>query len=141
MPFITRILALSRSVQLGRQLREIEKVVESMSSSTRARLAALASRECELAAQCEFPHLYGTPPEQRYSPWGSGTETGFARVKSDNLQVRLRGVALWLAVVYHETRESSYAEPAALHRRVLGILRMLKDAAPRQAGESGRAVA
>jgi hypothetical protein len=123
-------------------LREIERMIESMSPSTRARLSALTTRECEQAAQCEFPHLYATPPEQRYSPWGSGTEVGFSRVKSDNLQVRLRGIALWLAVVYHETRDSAYAEPEALHRRVLGILRMLKDSVGAgHAGSEDREVA
>lgn len=141
MPIITRVLALSRSVQLNRQLREIDRIIETMALPTRARLAALTSRECEQAAQCEFPHLYGTPPEQRFTPWGTGAEIGYSRVRSDNLQVRMRGIALWLAVVFHETRDSAIAEPAALHRRVLGILRMLKDAAPAESDARNRAVA
>lgn len=141
MQIVTRIIALSRAVQLGRQLREIERLLETLSPSTQKRLAELTVREVETAAQCEFPHLYTTPPEQRYRPWGNGTEIGFTRVKSDNLQVRLRGIALWLAVVYHETRESSFSEPEQLHRRVLGVMRQLKQADPSVSDEHGRAVA
>lgn len=143
MQIVTRIIALSRAVQLGRQLREIERVLAAFSPNTRKRLAELTVREVDAAAQCEFPHLYGTPPEQRYNAWGNGTDIGYNRVKSDNLQVRMRGVALWLAVVYHETRESRFAEPEQLHRRVLGIIRQLKQADPQPTAEqqAHRAVA
>lgn len=141
MQIVTRIIALSRAVQLGRQLREIERVLATLTPPTQKRLAELTVREVEAAAQCEFPHLYSTPPEQRYRPWGNGTDIGFTRVKSDNLQVRMRGIALWLAVVYHETRESTFSEPEQLHRRVLGIMRQLKQAGPAESNDHDRAVA
>ncbi|MDN5923869.1 MAG: hypothetical protein L0H70_02585 [Xanthomonadales bacterium] len=133
MRIITRIIALSRSVQLSRQLAEIERAMSTLTPATRSRLASLTQREVDQAAQCEFPHLYGTPPEERYRAWGIGTDIGFARSKSDNLQVRLRGISLWLAVAYHETRDASFSEPQNVNRRILGILRMLKHAAPRAA--------
>ncbi|HET6632726.1 MAG TPA: hypothetical protein VFG73_08470 [Rhodanobacteraceae bacterium] len=142
MRLITRIIALSRSVQLGRQLAEVERAINSLNPATRARLTGLTLRELELAAQCEFPHLYATPPEQRYRAWGSGTDIGFARARSDNLQVRLRGIALWLAVAFHETRDASFSEPQNVHRRILGILRLLKQSAPavvEKQEEAGRA--
>ena len=141
MQLISRIIAMSRTAQLSRQLREIEQSMSQMTQPTRVRLAGLVAREIDQAAQCEFPHLYATPPEQRYKLWGSGSEIGMERAKSDNLQVRLRGIALWLAVVYHETRESAFAEPQNLHRRVQGIVRKLKESVPTSDGSTGRAVA
>ena len=130
MQFINRIIAMSRAAKLGRELREIEQSIDHMTRPTLVRLAGLATREIEQAANCEFPHLYGTPPELRYKLWGTGTETGIDRAKSDNLQVRLRGIALWLAVAYHETRDGQFGETRNMHRRIQGIVRKLKELAP-----------
>ena len=55
-----------------------------------------------------------------------GTQTGFERVQSDNLEVRLRGIALWLAVVFHETRDSPHSNLLPQQRNVLRVLRELK---------------
>ena len=131
MRIVTRIIALSRSIQLNRQYREIEKAIGELTLTSRRQLAAIAMREFATAAKCEFPHLYGTPEnEQRYQPWGSGTELGYARVKSDNFQLRLRGIALWLTVAYHETKESKYGEIQSLHRHLMRTLRILKESVP-----------
>lgn len=140
MHFINRIIAMSRAAQLGRQLREVEQSMDHMTQPTRVRLAGLVMREIDQAARCEFPHLYGTPPELRYKLWGTGTDTGIERAKSDNLQVRLRGIALWLAVAYHETRESSFNDSQGMHRRIQGIVRKLKESVPADSAGS-RAVA
>ncbi len=140
MHFINRIISMSRAAQLGRQLREVEQSMNNMTQPTRVRLAGLVMREIDQAARCEFPHLYGTPPELRYKLWGTGTETGIERAKSDNLQVRLRGMALWLAVAYHETREASFNDSQNMHRRIQGIVRKLKESVPANA-EGNRAVA
>lgn len=131
MRIVTRLLALSRSIQLNRQFREIEKAIAELPLVSRRQLAAIAMREFATAAKCEFPHMYGTPEnEQRYQPWGSGTDLGYARVKSDNLQLRLRGIALWLTVAYHETKESKYGEIQNLHRHLMRTLRILKESVP-----------
>lgn len=140
MHLINRIIAMSRAAKLGRQLREVEQSIDHMTRPTLVRLAGLTAREIEQAARCEFPHLYGTPPELRYQLWGTGTETGIERVKSDNLQVRLRGIALWLAVAYHETRDGRFNETRNMHRRIQGIVRKLKELAPDSAAGQ-RAVA
>ncbi len=140
MHFINRIIAMSRAAQLGRQLREVEQSMDQMAQSTRVRLAGLVMREIDQAARCEFPHLYGTAPDLRYKLWGTGTDTGIERAKSDNLQVRLRGIALWLAVAYHETRESSFNDSQNMHRRIQGIVRKLKESVPGSA-EGDRVVA
>jgi hypothetical protein len=130
MRIVTRLIALSRSIQLNRQFREIERAIADLPLTGRRQLAAIAMREFATAAKCEFPHLYGTPEnEQRYQPWGSGTDLGYARVKSDNPQVKLRGIALWLTVAYHETKESKYGEIQNLHRNLMRTLRILKESA------------
>ncbi len=139
MRFVTHILAMSRAVRLGRELREIERIIETTSAMSRQKLALLTLRELAQAGRCEFPHLYGTPPEQRYAAWGSGADIGMTRARSDNLQVRLRGVALWVAVVFHETRDSGHAQIAAVHRRVLRIVRLLKESVPHDAEITQRA--
>lgn len=126
MHIVTRIIAMSRGLRLGREFREIERVAHAFPPSARPQLALLTMKELAQAGRCEFPHLYGTPPEQRYSPWGSGTDTGLARARSDNPQVRMRGIALWLAVVFHETRNSPHPALQEQHRQVLRVLRQLK---------------
>ncbi|HEY0179757.1 MAG TPA: hypothetical protein VGC30_09005 [Dokdonella sp.] len=130
MAFVTRLIALTRAVQLRRQLREINKAVEELAPNVRRQLAAIALREFASASKSEFPHLYATPPEQKYRAWGSGTEIGMERLRSDNLQVRLRGVALWLTVAYHETKDSPFGEQQELHRQVMRSLRALKQSIP-----------
>ena len=51
-------------------------------------------------------------------------------MKSDSLQVRLRGLALWLTVTFHETKDSPYADQRELHRLVMRTLRTLKETVP-----------
>ena len=132
MRIVTRIIALTRSIQLNRQFREIEKTINELPSASRRQLAGIAMREFAAAAKCEFPHLYGTTEQQgqRYQPWGNGTDLGFSRVRSDNPQVKLRGIALWLTVAYHETKDSQYGEVQNLHRHLMRTLRVLKECVP-----------
>lgn len=130
MHLVTRLIALTRAMQLRRQYREIDKVVQQMPKPTRRQLAGLAMREFASAAKSEFPHLYATPPEEKYSPWGAGTGIGIERARSENLQIRLRGLALWLSVAYHETRDSPFTEQQELHRQVMRTLRALKETLP-----------
>ena len=132
MRIVTRIIALTRSIQLNRQFREIEKSIAELPLASRRQLAAIAMREFAAAAKCEFPHLYGTSDQtqQRYQPWGKGTDVGMSRVKSDNAQVKLRGIALWLTVAYHETKDSQYGEVQNLHRQLMRTLRVLKECVP-----------
>lgn len=130
MRIVTRIIAISRATRLGREFREVDGIIQGLSHDARQKLALFTLRELAQAARCEFPHLYGTPPEKRYAVWGSGADTGLARARSDNPQVRLRGIALWLAVIFHETRDSEHVQIAAIHRQVLRVLRQLKERVP-----------
>ena len=128
--FIWRLVATKRAYQLQREYKEIDKLVEALARPARVQLAQLTLKEFSTAAKTEFPHLYGTPPDERYSPWGSGTVTGLARARSDNLPVRMRGIALWLTVAYHETRGSTFPALDGVHRSILRMLRTLREAAP-----------
>jgi len=127
MRIVSQIIALSRSRQLGRQFREIERIVDSLPRRTRVQLGTLTLREIGQASRSEFPHLYGTSPEQRYLPWGEGTDVGYARARSDNAEVAIRGVALWLAVAYHETKNSPHPSLQPQHRQLMQLLRELKE--------------
>lgn len=131
MRIVTRIIALTRSIQLSRQFREIEKAITNLPLAARRQLAAIAMREFASAAKCEFPHLYGTVDQgQRYQPWGNGTDIGYARLKADNPHLQLRGIALWLTVAYYETKESAYGDMQELHRHLMRTLRLLKESMP-----------
>jgi hypothetical protein len=44
--------------------------------------------------------------------------------------VKLRGIALWLTVAYHETKDSQYGEVQNLHRHLMRTLRVLKECVP-----------
>ncbi|MDE1885198.1 MAG: hypothetical protein KGH92_04750 [Xanthomonadaceae bacterium] len=137
MRIVTRIIALTRSIQLNRQFREIEKAISELPLATRRQLAAIAMREFASAAKCEFPHLYGTVNQgQRYQPWGNGTDIGYARMKADNQHLQLRGIALWLTVAYHETKESAYGDMQQLHRHLMRTLRLLKESMPATPADS-----
>lgn len=137
---IVPLIAFVRGQQLERQFRRIGKSLDALPTSARARLSLLTLREIGQAARGPFPHLYGTPPQDRYLPWGRGTAMGFARACSDNPEVALRGMALWLAVAYHETKDSPYAFVRSRHRQLLRVVRELKDLHGSTARERGDVV-
>ena len=129
MRIVSRIIALTRSIQLNRQFREIEKIIAGLPFVSRRQLAAIAMREFASAAKCEVPHLYGSVDQgPRYQPWGNGTDIGYARLHSDNEHLQLRGIALWLTVAYYETKQAD--GDADLHRHLMRTLRVLKEALP-----------
>lgn len=126
MQLLSPVITLFRAHQLDRQLRVIERSVNALPQRSRAQLSIQVLREIGQASRSEFPHLYGTPPEARYQPWGQGTAAGFERAKSDNPEVALRGIALWLAVAYHETKHSPQDRLLPQHRQVVQLLSDLK---------------
>lgn len=128
MQIFTPFIAMMRSRKLARQFREIERRVQALPPRSRNRLSTLTQREISQAARSDFPHLYGTSPELRYLPWGQGTDAGFERARSTTNEVSLRGMALWLAVAYHETRNSPHASLQPQYRQLMRMLHQLKDA-------------
>jgi hypothetical protein len=124
---VGRLLAMTRIMKLGRQLREIENAIYALPSPLERQVASIAARELDLASRCDPPWMYGAAPEEAGMAWGSGAETGITRVRSDNPQVRMRGIGLWLAVTYYETRETEIAGASELHRRIMRVVRHLKE--------------
>lgn len=133
MQLVARIVATSRALRLGRQARQIEAAIATLTAPQREALATLTQKEMTNAGRAEFPHLYGSAPDKLRQAWGEGAEIGFERVRSDNPQVRMRGIALWIAVVYHETESLQHLGSAGLHKHVLRLLRLVKEAAPSRA--------
>jgi len=126
MQLLSPAIAFLRAHQLTRQLREIERSVRALPQRSRAQLSVLTLREIGQASRSEYPHLYGTSPEAGYLPWGQGTGAGYERARSDNPEVALRGIALWLAVAYHETKHSPQDRLQLQHLAVLRLLNELK---------------
>lgn len=127
MQLLTPFFVMMRARQLGRQFRDIERSIRALPRRSRTRLSTLTLREIGQASRSDFPHLYGTPPEARYQPWGQGTEAGYERACSTNPEVALRGIALWLAVAYHETKNSPHTSLQPQHRQLMQLLRELKE--------------
>ena len=127
MQILTPLFVAMRARQLGRQFRDIERSIRVLPKRNRDRLSMLTLREIGQAAHCDFPHLYGTAPESRYLPWGQGTDIGYERARSNNTEVALRGMALWLAVAYHETKDATHASLQLQSRRLLHLMRELNE--------------
>lgn len=121
---VTRVTAMGRSARLRRQLADVEQRSLELPRSYREQLAELIGRECDSIAQSPDPSQYGVQVEDGVAI--SGLDIGFDRARSDNVQVRMRGLALWIALVYHETHDAHSADGAELHRQVLRIMRELK---------------
>jgi hypothetical protein len=126
MRVMIRLLVLARFLMLSRQAREVRRIVQELPVSAQRAVGQLAMAEIQNAARLPAPHFYGSDPGDRYQPWGDATQQAFSRAQSKTPQLKLRGIALWLAVVYHETRETPHPQLQGLHRDVLGLLGLMK---------------
>jgi hypothetical protein len=132
MHIISRLTAMLRGYQLGRELKVIDQTIISLPGAVRMKLEALIKVEMDRASKCQFPHLYGTSPAQRYVLWGQGTEIGYTRATSTTQEVQIRGIAMWFAVAFYETVDSAHQNLQPLHRQLLRILRELKQSSFQQ---------
>jgi hypothetical protein len=121
---VTRVTSLGRTTRLRRQFGEIEQRSLELPRSYREQLAELIGRECDNVAAAPDPSLYGTQIDNGVT--SGGLDVGFDRARSDNVQVRMRGIALWIALVYHETGKADTPESQDLHRAILRVMRELK---------------
>lgn len=121
---VTRVTSMGRTARLRRQFSEVNQRSLELPQSYREQLAELIGRECDNVAASADPALYGSQTEEGAS--ASGLDVGYDRARSDNVQVRMRGIALWVALVYHETRNAETAEAKDLHRNILRIMRTLR---------------
>jgi hypothetical protein len=121
---VTRVTSMGRAARLRRQFGEIEQRSLELPRSYRDQLAELIGRECDNVESAADPSLYGTQTENGVTT--NGLDLGFDRARSDNVQVRMRGIALWIALVYRETRNVEASESQELHRAILRVMRELK---------------
>jgi len=121
---VTRVTSMGRVARLRRQFGEIEQRSLDLPRSYRDQLAELIRRECDNVEAAPDPSLYGTQAEDGATT--NGLDLGFDRARSDNVQVRMRGIALWIALVYRETRDAEASESQELHRAILRVMRELK---------------
>jgi hypothetical protein len=126
MDMLISMLAQYRRLMLSRQAAVVRAAVEAMTAEQRRLAAEHTLSEIRAAAALPLPHLYGDADPVPYRPWTPVAETMARRAHDRAIQLRLRSIALWLAVVYHETREARGDGLQAVHREVLGILRELK---------------
>lgn len=143
MKLIVRFLEVSRRMTLTRQLHQIRRIVGELGAERRREAAQLVLSEIQAASKVRVPHLYASKAIHTYLPWGDATDEAVERARSPLTPVRLRGIALWLAVAYHETREANDSGLQAVHRDVLGLLADLKGSRGQQpsAGSEARAAA
>jgi hypothetical protein len=126
MKLLLRILVALRYLQLRRQTREMLQIVAQLPNSTRSAVATLTMSEIENAGRAPVPHLHGSEQLDRYQPWGDAGDAAFAKARSSIAQLKLRGIALWIAVIYHETRESPREGMRQIHRDILSMIATLK---------------
>lgn len=128
MKLLLRTLALTRGMALRRQFKQVSAAIDGLVLAQRKELLQLTQREFSAAASSPLPHLYASKPTSPYAPFGTGVDLAMERLNSENPPLRLRGLALWLAVAYHETRESQqYSEFVELHKGIQRCVRMLKE--------------
>ena len=128
MDMLITMLTQYRRLMLARQAAVVRAAVQAMTAEQRRLAADHTLAEISAAAALPQPHLHGDSDPVPYRPWTPVAETMARRAADRAVQLRLRSVAVWLAVVYHETRHARGDGMQAVHREVLGILRELKTA-------------
>jgi hypothetical protein len=127
MRLLITMLALTRLMVLKRQWREVLAVLNQFPENNRMLLAAFVYGEAQRAAKHPMPRFYGSNQTSGYRPWGDALDSAIERVRSNNTQLQMKGLAMWLAVVYHETRETGHPGLEALHQEVAGHFTQLRD--------------
>ena len=128
MDLLITLLTHYRQWMLSRQAAVVRAAVLAMTAEQRRTAADQTLSEIRAAAALPLPHLHGDVEPVPYRPWTPVAGTMARRATDRAVQLRLRSVAVWLAVVYHETRHARGDGMQAVHREVLGILRELKTA-------------
>jgi len=123
---------LSRKVMLSWQAKVVEKAIRDLPEAKRREAALLTLAELESAAHRPAPPSQGGKTTTPSPARGNAAHLAFERVRSRLLPIRLRGLAAWIAVVYHETRDSADEGFQGVHRDVLGLIAELKASMPAQ---------
>jgi len=127
MDMLITLLTHWRRTMLSRQAGTVRQAVLGLNAEQRKATADHTLAEIQHAAKLPQPHLHGVTDSSLYRPWTPVASTSAGRVRDRSIQLRQRSIAMWLAVVYHETRGATDEGLQGVHRDVLGILRELKD--------------
>ena len=127
MDLLISLLTQWRRRMLTKQAGAVRQAVHGLNAEQRKQAADMTLAEIQAAAVLPQPHLHGDNEASMYRPWSPVAATAASRVGDRSIQLRQRSIAMWLAVVYHETRQTRDEGLLAVHREVLGILRDLKD--------------
>jgi len=109
------MLAYTRLLVLSRQWKSIQQWLNSLPPEQEPRIAVKVFEEAERAARHPTPQFYASENVESYSPWGDAADTAYALSRSLDASEQMRGVALWLAVVYFETRNAQVEALRRLH--------------------------
>src|SRR5690606_24402111 len=118
MRILITMLALTRLMFLRRQWRDVSAILATLPEGSRMLLAAFVYGEAQRASKHPIPRFYASTNLDGYRPWGDAVETAYSRIRSENAQIRMKALATWLAVVYHETSDASQPGLVALHDQV-----------------------
>lgn len=123
---------LSRKVMLSWQAKVVEKAIRELPEAKRREAAALTLAELDSPAYQAGSPVHGSSNTPSGPSRGTSAQQAFERVRSRLQPIRLRGLATWIAVVYHETRDSADEGFQGVHRDVLGLIAELKASMPAQ---------
>ena len=129
MDMLVNGLAICRQLMLQRQAAAVLKAVRALDATQRKTTADQTLAEIQAASVLPHPHWHVASESMLYRPWSPVASVTAGRVRDRSIQLRQRSVALWLAVVYHETRQTPHTGLQAVNRQVLGILRELRESA------------
>jgi len=113
-----RIDAMYRYLVLNYQLGVVGKAIEGLDRQDRRQLLEIVDKKTQAPAT---------------DAARTGSTEAFQRVKSANAQLKLYALAHWVGAIYLETRDSPDGDFQEIHRRVLRMLRQVRDSLPRSA--------
>jgi hypothetical protein len=111
---MVRIRVLGRYMVLRRQLAEVRRAMDGLSTADQRALLSHAQREMQVS--------------QRQSRDAESTNAAFARTRTANPRVRLIGIAQWVTSAYRETEQSPFGEMQELNRQLKRSMRLLREA-------------
>lgn len=111
-----RVDAMYRYLVMNYQLGVVGKAIGGLDRAERRQLVELADRKAQGAHES-----------------ARSSAEAFGRVRSSNAQMRLHGIAQWIAAIGAETRDSENADFQEINRRTQRLLRQVRDSLPRSA--------
>lgn len=118
MKYLTRALTLTRLLALRRQWKTVQARLFRLAGEDEVRLAAWVFIEAAHAAKHPMPQFYGSEQVEAYRPWTDAADRAFRDVLDVDPRWSLKGIARWLTVVTHETRNACVPAMQRLHRDV-----------------------